>query len=99
MSLKEYNQWIIKSLKNGVFRIALRIFTGIAILIGGLILIDNIFAKITHRTLEETAAGVISMPEFISMIVFAILWLIYGFGYFIMVGSIEALKDMDNDLR
>lgn len=68
MSLKEYNQWILQSLKNGVLKIALRIFIGIAALLGGLILIDNIFANITHRTLEETAAGIISLPEFISII-------------------------------
>lgn len=96
MSLKEYNQWIIQSLKNGVLKIALRILIGIAALLGGLILIDNIFANITHRTLEETAAGIISLPEFISIIIFVILWLIYGFGYFIVVRS---FKDIDNNLR
>ena len=96
MSLKEYNKLLIQSLKNGVLKIALRILTGVAILVGGLILIDNIFANITHRTLEETAAGVVSLPELILMIIFAILWLIYGFGYFIVVRS---FKDIDNDLR
>ena len=92
MSLKEYNQWILQSLKNGALKIALRILIGVAILIGGLILIDNIFVNMTHRTLEETAAGIISLPEIISMIIFTILWLIYGLGYFIVVRS---FKDID----
>lgn len=96
MSLKEYNQWIIHSLKNGTLKIVLRLLTGVAILIGGIILIDNIFANITHRTLEETAAGIISIPEFIVMIIFVLLWVVYGLGYFIIIRS---FKDIDNDLR
>lgn len=94
MSLKEYNQWIIKSLKNGIGKLALRIFIGIAALIGGIVLIDSIFAKITHRTIEETAAGTISIPEIISVIVFTILWLIYGFGYWILVKGDKELEDL-----
>lgn len=93
MSLKEYTKLIIDQLKKGLYRLILRVVISISIFIGGLFFIDWIFVTITHRP-DNTFTGITGVVEVIVMILYMILWIIYGFGYWILVKGDKELEDL-----
>ena len=93
MSIKEYTKIIINILRKGLYRLILRVAVSISIFIGGLLFIDWIFVTITHRP-DDTFTGVAGIVEVIVMILYMIFWLIYGFGYWILVKGNKELEDL-----